>query len=83
MDLRYLRDTEGREVDFVILKDKKPLFAVECKSGEKSISPSIKYFAQRISIPFWYQVHKGKAAFTTGAITVLPFIQFCKEQKMP
>ena len=30
MELRYLRDTDKREVDFVIVKDRKPAFAVEC-----------------------------------------------------
>jgi predicted AAA+ superfamily ATPase len=34
--LRYLRDTDKREVDFVVLEDEKPLFAVECKAGEKA-----------------------------------------------
>jgi hypothetical protein len=29
MELRFLRDTDTREVDFVVLKDRKPLFAVE------------------------------------------------------
>ena len=35
MELRYLRDTDKREVDFVVLKNRKPAFAVECKSGER------------------------------------------------
>ncbi len=47
MDLRYLRDTDGREIDFVVLKNKKPIFAVECKSGEKNLSPHINYFKER------------------------------------
>jgi predicted AAA+ superfamily ATPase len=34
MKLRFLCDTNRREIDFVVLKDDKPLFAVECKSGE-------------------------------------------------
>ncbi len=33
MDLRYYRDTTGREVDFVILEDGKPVKFVECKSS--------------------------------------------------
>jgi len=41
MELRFLRDTDKREVDFVVLEDGKPLFAVERKTGAKSISPSI------------------------------------------
>ena len=32
MELRYLRDTDKREVDFVVLKDSKPVFAVELKT---------------------------------------------------
>ncbi|MBW2616587.1 MAG: ATP-binding protein, partial [Deltaproteobacteria bacterium] len=39
MDLKFLRDTDKREVDFVVLKDGKPLFAVECKTGENKINP--------------------------------------------
>jgi len=34
MELRFLRDTDKREIDFVVMKDKKPSFAVECKAGE-------------------------------------------------
>ena len=42
MELRFLRDIAGREIDFVVIKNKKPLFAVECKSGEKNVSKRIK-----------------------------------------
>ena len=54
MELRYLRDTDKREVDFVVLKNRKPLFAVECKSGEKTIGGAIRYFAERTPIPHFY-----------------------------
>lgn len=33
MELRYYRDTTGREVDFVILEDGKPVKFIECKSS--------------------------------------------------
>lgn len=83
MELRYLRDTVKREIDFVVLQNKHPLFAVECKSGEKSIGHAIQYFSQRTSIPKYYQVHLGTRHFQTGNITVLPFITFCAEHGMP
>ena len=57
MELRYLRDYSKREIDFVVIQNKKPLFAVECKLGGKNISSSITYFANRLSIPKFYQVH--------------------------
>lgn len=80
MELRFLRDVDGREIDFVVLKNKKPLFAVECKSGEKSISPHLKYFAERTSIPVFYQVHQGTKNYSiSDRIHILPFADFCRE----
>lgn len=85
MELRFLRDIDKREIDFVVLKDKKPLFAVECKTGEKKISPAIIYFKQRTKIPTFYQVHLGTRDFASQetGIRVLPFLTFCKELQMP
>lgn len=81
MELRYIRDTDGREVDFVVIKDKKPLFAVECKMGEKKISPHISYFLQRTPIPRFYQVHLGNTDYGNAATTgrLMPFSNFVKE----
>jgi predicted AAA+ superfamily ATPase len=80
MELRFLRDTSRREIDFVVLKNKKPIFAVECKTGEKSVSPHLLYFRQRTDIPRFYQVHLGERDFVSdGNIRVLPFSRFCVE----
>jgi uncharacterized protein len=83
MELRFLRDTDKREVDFVVLKDAKPLFAVECKSGEKAIGPALRYFAERTPIPRLYQTHLGERHYETGKLTVLPFIRLCKDLDLP
>ena len=83
MELRFLRDTDKREIDFVILKEGLPLFAVECKTGEKSINPSIFYFKDRTQIPKFYQVHEGTKDFQKKGIRVLPVHTFCKELSLP
>ncbi len=83
MDLRFLRDTDKREVDFVVLKEGRPLFAVECKTGEKDISSALFYFMERIKIPTAYQVHTGARDFQKQGIRVLPFFTFCRELLMP
>jgi predicted AAA+ superfamily ATPase len=83
MELRFLRDTDKREVDFVVLRDRKPLFAVECKSGDRDVSPAIRYFAARTAIPRFFQVHLGERHFETGKATVLPFATFCRELRLP
>jgi predicted AAA+ superfamily ATPase len=84
MELRYIRDTDGREVDFVVLKDSMPLFAVECKLSEKNPSPHLKYFRERTNIPLFFQVHLGDSDFgdATKGVRVLPFPTFCKEVEL-
>ena len=83
MDLRFLRDTDRREVDFVVLEEGKPLFAVECKAGEKNINPSLYYFIERTKIPKFYQVHEGNRDFEKNGVRVLPVRTFCKELQLP
>jgi predicted AAA+ superfamily ATPase len=51
MELRFIRDTDKREVDFVVLRDGRPEFAVECKSGERSAAPACTYFREPTNIP--------------------------------
>lgn len=83
MELRYLRDPDGREIDFVVIKNKKALFAVECKSGDQKISPHISYFRERTPIPEFYQVHLKERDYGSAKLgRVLPFRQFCKDLGM-
>jgi len=85
MELRFIRDTDKREVDFVVLRDGRPEFAVECKSGERSAAPACNYFRERTDIPLFYQVHLGSKDFgnATANTRVLPFVTFCKEVGLP
>jgi hypothetical protein len=83
MELRFLRDTDKRELDFVVLKDRKPLFGVECKSGERAVSPAILYFAARTTIPRFFQVHLGDRHFDAGKAVVLPYRAFCEQLELP
>ncbi len=80
MELRFLRDTDKREIDFVVLKNKKPLFAVECKTGERNLSQHIGYFKERTSIPKFYQIHLGtRHVQVDDRSTIMPFWRFCKD----
>ena len=84
-ELRFLRDTDKREVDFVVIQKGKPLFGVEVKTGEKSLSPAIPYFAARTTIPKFYQVHRGtmERKYPESRAEILPFAKFCGDLKMP
>lgn len=56
-ELRYFKDTDGREVDFIILEKNKPLIAIEVKESEQSLDSNLKYFLQRVKVPYAFQVH--------------------------
>lgn len=46
-NLCYFRDVDGREVDFVIVLNKKPIMFIECKWNDAPLSPTIKYMKER------------------------------------
>lgn len=83
MELRFLRDSDLREVDFVVLKDKKPVFAVECKSGQDDLNPALLYFRDRTHIPGFYQVHLGSKDYLKDGIRVMPLSRFFAEESVP
>ncbi len=84
MELRYLRDTDKREVDFVVLQDSKPLFAVECKLSDKDVSPHLKYFKDRTEVPQFLQVHTGEKDYELfKGVRVMPFQRFVSEFALP
>ncbi|MDF3819580.1 DUF4143 domain-containing protein [Leptospira sp. 96542] len=83
MELRYIRDTDKREVDFVVIQNKKPKFAVECKLSDTNLTPSIPYFVERTPVPRFYQVHMGNVQKqVSDKVTILPFDEFCKLESM-
>ncbi|MCX8026878.1 MAG: ATP-binding protein [Thermodesulfovibrionales bacterium] len=59
-ELFYIRDKEGREVDFLVTKNKKPLMLVEAKYSDEEISRHLLYFQQKLQVPYAIQVvHKS------------------------
>jgi len=47
-ELRYVRDKEGREVDFAIVKDGVVTELYECKWSETDFDPALRYYAERL-----------------------------------
>ena len=46
--LHYVRDKDKREVDFVTIVENRVDSLVEVKTGDSSISPALRYFAERL-----------------------------------
>ena len=55
-ELYFLRDISKREVDFLVVMDKKPWMAVEVKRSNDCLNPTISYFRDRLDIPYAFQV---------------------------
>ena len=85
MQLCYLRDRDGREVDFVVVKDNRIEFGVECKLKSKELSKSLGYYQSRLSVPKMYQVHLGSEDWgdeSDGGRNI-PLSTFCKNLGIP
>jgi hypothetical protein len=47
LELRYFRDRDGREVDFVVVEHGEPLLLVECKLSDAAPEKSLRYLKAR------------------------------------
>ncbi len=56
VNLAYIRDSAGREVDFLVTAGKRPWFAVEAKAGGTAIDRSLHHFKKKLGIPQVFQV---------------------------
>jgi hypothetical protein len=54
-ELCYLRDKQKREVDFVVVKNRKPWFLVEVKTSDTRLGQSLGYFQSRLRAPHAFQ----------------------------
>lgn len=77
VELHYLRDRAGHEVDFLVTGKGRPWFAVEAKLAETRVDPALVYFRDRLDIPFAYQVTlESGRDFVQNGIRVLPASTF-------
>jgi len=59
-DIRYIRDREKREVDFVLVKDNEPAALFEAKERDTNITTSGIYYGERMNLPLFQVVRKAK-----------------------
>jgi predicted AAA+ superfamily ATPase len=74
LDLRYFRDTDGREVDFVVIAGRQPQLIVECKWGDAAVDRSLRYLKTRFPKSEAWQVSAtgSKDYVTPEGIRVCP-----------
>ena len=76
--LHYLRDKEGREVDFVITLNRKPAALIEVKKSYQEVDPSLSYFKERLKPTSCLQLHadSGKKAVIKGGVRMISIAEF-------
>jgi uncharacterized protein len=47
LEPRYFRDSDGREVDFVVVEGRQPILFVECKWADSDLDKSLRYLKVR------------------------------------
>ena len=55
-DLRYIRDKQKREADFLVTRDGKPWFIVEAKYRKTRLSSTLAYFQQQTECAHAFQM---------------------------
>lgn len=80
LELRYFRDVDGREVDFVVLEDGRPRTLVECKLGDAPVARPLRYLLERFpGCEAWQIALAGRKDFETPeGIRVCPALVFLK-----
>lgn len=57
-ELYYLRDTDKKEVDFLVTEDGHPFFLIEAKSSLQAISKSLEHFQKQVHARWAFQLIK-------------------------
>ena len=81
MELRYFRDTDGREVDFCMTDNRKPRMFVECKWADGASSKHLHYLQKKFPDADYYQVSaEGTKQFVNkNHIIHLPALAFLQK----
>ncbi len=80
LELRYFRDIDGREVDFVVTEGGKPIALVECKLGDAAVSPGLRYLLARFpgTIAWQLSAH-GTRDYVSDGVRVAPAARLLRE----
>jgi hypothetical protein len=80
LELRFFRDIDGREVDFVVLEDRDPLMLVECKLADRDIDRGLRYLKARFPNADARQIalYGERDYVTPEGIRAVPAVEFLR-----
>lgn len=80
LELRYFRDIDMREVDFVVTENLKPVRFIEVKWSDAPVSKALMYMLKKFPGTEGYQIHyAGKKDFISPeGVRVMPALPFLR-----
>jgi predicted AAA+ superfamily ATPase len=80
VELRYFRDVDGREVDFVVVEGRRPTHLVECKWADAPVDRGLRYLKARFpSCEAWQVSAVGTKDFVSPeGIRVAPALELLR-----
>jgi len=80
LELRFFRDTDRREVDFVVVDGRTPVLMVECKLDDSAVDPGLRYLKAKFPKCDAWQIHATgmKDYVTAEGIRIAPAITLLK-----
>lgn len=81
VELRYFRDIDRREVDFVLTERGTPIAFVECKLGDEPVSAGLRYLKARFASVTAWQVsaHGTRDYISADGVRVAPAARLLRE----
>ena len=80
LELRYFRDVDGREVDFVVTERGRPLRFIECKWSDADVDRGLRYLNERFPrVEAWQVSAVGRKDYQTpSGIRVAPALELLR-----
>ena len=81
LDLRYFRDKDGREVDFIVTENDEPVQLIECKLSDRPADKNLKYLSTKYPDAEALQVaaRGQRDASTAEGIRFRPAVQWLRD----
>ena len=80
LELRFFRDVDRREVDFVVTEDRQPILFVECKLADRDVDRGLRYLKTRFPAADAVQIAlAGRRDYRTPeGIRAMPAVEFLR-----
>ena len=82
-ELRYFRDIDGREVDFVVIEKRLPVSFIECKLTDGPVGRGMRYLKQRFpGVDAWQVAARATRDYVTReGVRVAPVLRLLEALK--